>query len=86
VDKVVRRLDALQRPGQRGRIQDIAGDDPRAAADTRREVRRVTRETPNLMTPGFEDREEASPDVAGGPVTRILMGSSRTSAASTLTC
>ena len=65
VDKVVRHVDVLERRGQRGRIQDVAGDDLRAAADTRREVRGVTRETANLVASCFEDRQEASPDVAG---------------------
>src|SRR5580700_7991339 len=49
VDKEVRRVDVLERRNQRGGIEDVACDDARRAADTRREVRGVARETANLV-------------------------------------
>jgi hypothetical protein len=65
VDQEIRDVDVVERRGQRDRIEDVASDDVRVAADTRREVRGVTRETANLVASLFEDRQQAPPHVAG---------------------
>jgi hypothetical protein len=58
VDKELRHVDVLERGNQRGGIEDVTCDDVRVAADTRREVRGVTRETANLVASPFEHRQQ----------------------------
>jgi hypothetical protein len=66
MDKVVRDVDVLERGDQRGRIEDVASDDVRVAADTGREVRGVASETANLVAASFESRQQTPSHIAGG--------------------